>query len=217
MTRQGNPEILKLIRKHFPAITEIGLQEEIAQVGYLMDFEQGTTIMDFGHYIKLVPLIIKGSIKVVREDDDRGHEIFLYFLNPGETCSMSFSCCMMNKQSDIRTTAEDDTLLIGIPVKYVDAWMMKYTSWKNFVMSSYDQRMQELIRTIDTIAFHQMDERLLTYLQQKSKAISSKLILTTHQNIAADLNASREAVSRLLKTLERKGQIKLGRNKIELL
>ena len=107
--------------------------------------------------------------------------------------------------------------MIGIPVKYVDEWMMKYQSWKQFVMLSYDQRMSELVQTIDNLVFNNLEERLLKYLQQKSEAISSKIISGTHQDIAYDLNASREAVSRLLKKFENTGQIKLGRNKIELL
>ncbi len=212
-----DPQLLELVKKHFSSINEKALQEEIAKVGRLMHFKRGERIMDFGAYIKMVPLVISGSIKVVREHDEGDHEIFLYFLNGGETCSMSFSCCMMNKRSDIRTTAEDDTSLIGIPIKYVDEWMMKFPTWKNFVMRSYDQRMQELVRTIDHIVFHNMDERLLQYLQKKSVATTSNTIQTTHQDIAHDLNASREAVSRLLKKLENMGKIKLGRNKIELL
>jgi len=92
--------------------------------------------MGIGSYIRLVPLVVKGSIKVVREDDEDGKELLLYYLNKGETCSMSFSCCMMNKQSDIRTTAMEDSTMIAIPIKYVDEWMSKYPSWKRFVMSS---------------------------------------------------------------------------------
>lgn len=212
-----NSEILKLIQSHFPQIGEPKLQEEIATVGRLLHFKAGERIMDYGSYIKLVPLVITGSIKVVREDEERDNELFLYFLSAGDTCSMSFSCCMANKVSDIRTTAEDDTTLIGIPIKYVDEWMMKYKSWKSFVMLSYDQRMQELVHTIDNIVFHKLDDRLLDYLNKKAEATASKTIHATHQAIAHDLNASREGISRILKQLEKLGQIKLGRNKIELL
>ena len=148
-----NDHIPALIRQHFPMLNEKALQEAIAREGKLIEVKAGARIMDYGAYIKLVPLLIKGSIKVVREDPESGNEIFLYYLKTGETCSMSFSCCMMNKKSDIRTVAEDDTLLIGIPIKYVDTWMMQFPSWKNFVMSSYDQRMQELVKTIDKIVF----------------------------------------------------------------
>lgn len=208
-------QILDLIRKHFPQIAEKALQEEIATLGKLTEYSAGTTIMDVGQYVKIVPLVIEGSIKVSREDEN-GHELFLYYLQSGETCSMSFTCCMMNKKSEIRTIAEENTRMIGIPIRYVDEWMSKYQSWKNFVMQTYDQRMMELVRTIDSIAFQHMDERLLSYLHKKAQAIHSKVINATHQEIAYDLNASREAVSRLLKQLENEGQLKLGRNKIEL-
>lgn len=207
--------ILDLVRKHFPNIAEKALQEEIATVGKLTEFSAGTVIMDVGQYVKLVPLVIEGAIKVSREDED-GHELFLYYLQGGQTCSMSFTCCMMNKKSEIRTIAEENTKMIGIPIRYVDEWMTKYQSWKNFVMQTYDYRMMELVRTIDSIAFHHMDERLLAYLDKKAKATHSKVINATHQEIAYDLNASREAVSRLLKQLENDGRVKLGRNKIEL-
>ncbi len=209
-------DILQILRKYFPQIAEKALQEELAEVGKIMSFPAGETIMDFGSYIKLVPLVIEGSIKVVREDE-HGNEIFLYYLEKGQTCSMSFTCCMMNKQSIIRTVAEEDTTLVGIPIKYMDPWMSKYQSWKNFIMLSYDERMTAMLKTIDSIAFQKMDQRLLDYLEKKSAATSSKIINATHQEIALDLNASREAISRLLKQLEKMGAVKLGRNKIELL
>jgi CRP/FNR family transcriptional regulator len=172
--------------------------------------------MDYGGFIKLVPLVVSGVIKVVREDEN-GNEIFLYFIQGGESCTMSFSCCIRNKRSEIRADVEDDTVIIGIPIQHIDDWMSKYQSWKNFIMSSYDARINELIYAIDSIAFTKMDERLLRYLEDKSYALNTKIIQTTHQNIAYDLNASREAVSRLLKKLEQDGTVKLGRNKIELL
>ena len=178
-----NTEILKLIEQHFPSLSEPALKKEIAAVGMLIEFEAGKVIMNFGSYIKLVPLVVKGSIKVVREDEEEAKEIFLYYLNAGETCSMSFSCCMMEKRSDIRTTAEDDSLLVAVPIQYINDWMSKYPSWRNFVMRSYDLRMQEMVKTIDNIAFKKMDERLLQYLKQRSKANNSKTIHSTHQEI----------------------------------
>ena len=208
--------ILSLLRSHFPQIAEKELQEEIATLGNIIHFKAGELIMDFGSYIKLVPLVVTGSIKVVRQDEE-GHELFLYYLEAGQTCSMSFTCCMMNKKSIIRTTAEDDTTLIGIPIKYVDKWMSDYQSWKNFVMLSYDNRMTELVKTLDSIAFKQMDSRLLEYLKKRAKATQSNIIHSTHQEIAYDLNASREAISRLLKQLEKLGKVELSRNQIALL
>ncbi len=209
-------EMLELLRRHYPQLAERGLQEEIVLVGKLLFFKAGETILDFGSYVRLVPLVVEGSIKVVREGEE-GKEIFLYYLQPGQSCTMSFTCCMMNKKSEIRTVAEEDTLLIGIPIKYMDEWMTRYQSWKNFVMLSYDNRMLELVKTIESIAFQKLDERLLQYLQKKAAITGNKIIQATHQDIAFDLNASREAISRLLKQLENQGQLRLGRNKVELL
>lgn len=207
--------ILDKVHKNFPRIAEKKLQEEIAEVGKMLTFQPGDTIMDIGSYVKMVPLVTKGSIKVSREDED-GHEIFLYYLQPGQTCAVSFTCCMMNKKSEFRTIAEEETEIIGIPIRYMDEWMTRYQSWKNFIMLTYDDRFNELIRTLDSIAFKKLDIRLEEYLRQKSSATGQKTLETTHQQIAFDLNASREAISRLLKQMENDGVVKLGRNKITL-
>lgn len=209
-------DITKLIRNNYPELTELALVKEIAANGTLMNFHAGALLQDYGSYIKIVPLVLEGSIKVLREDEE-GNELLLYFLSAGETCSMSFSCCMMDKKSDIRTIAEEDTTIIGIPIRLMNDWMRQYASWRNFVMMAYDNRMRELINTIDHIAFKELDARLLNYLKQRSEAINSRIIHTTHQEIAHDLHASREAISRLLKTLEKRDKVKLSRNKIQIM
>lgn len=210
---QGN--IPELLRNYFPQLSEKGLRDEIAQVGKVMSFSTGEMIMDYGSYIKLIPLVLQGSIKVTREGDD-GEEIFLYYLQGGDACTMTFTCCMRDKQSAIRTIAEDETQIIAIPTRYMDEWMMKYPTWKNFVMTAYDRRMLELIDTIDQIVFKKLDERLLDYLRKKARATGQKTLQTTHQDIAADLNVTRESISRLLKTMEKQQLLELGRNQITL-
>ncbi len=181
-----------------------------------MTFKEGEIIMDYGSFIKMAPLVIEGTVKVMRENR-YGDEIFLYYLSAGDTCASSFSCCLAQKRSFIKTIAEEDCKVIAIPVQYVDEWISKYRNWKEFVMQAYDRRIMELIDTIDSIAFMKMDERLMKYLEDRAFVTGSQTIHLTHQEIATDLNASREAVSRLLKKLERQGVIKLGRNRIELL
>ena len=210
-------EIQKIIHQKFPQLAEKNLQAAIAQVGQIMEFNAGEIILDYGSYIRLVPLIIEGSIKVTREDEETGKELLLYFINAGDTCSMSFTCCMMDKKSAIRTEAVEKTRLIGIPIKYVDSWMGKYQSWKNFIMRSYDHKMLELVRVIDNVAFRGLDDRMKKYLQELTHSLNSQIIQITHQQIADDLNVSREAVSRLLKKLETLGKVKLGRNQITIL
>jgi CRP/FNR family transcriptional regulator len=208
-------DIQSLLQQHFPNLAEPGLQDEIIDNGQVMTFEEGEVIMDYESYIRFVPLVISGTIKVIRQDEE-GHELFLYYLEPSDTCSMSFTCCMMNKRSVIKAVAEEETTFIAVPTRQVDTWMTKFISWKNFVMNTYDQRMLELVKVIDSIAFSNMDQRLMQYLEKRSKATNTKIINATHQEIAYDLNASREAVSRLLKRLEKTGAVELGRNVIFL-
>lgn len=205
-----------LLIKHFPQLNDLKLIDEMVEVAMEYDFKEGQIIMDYGENIRMVPLVIKGSIKVMREDDD-GNEMFLYYLNGGEACATSFTCCMTNKKSYMKTIAEYDTKVLGLPLKKVDDWISEYRVWKNFVMQAYDSRILEMVSTLDSIAFMRMDERLIKYLQETATALNSNVISNTHQKIANDLNASREAISRLLKLLEKKGMIKLSRNRIELL
>lgn len=213
---EAKAQINDILKKVFPHLLHPQLVEEIQEVGQLMRFKEGDVLIDYGQYIRMAPLVLEGSLKIMRENDE-GEELFLYFLSAGESCSMSFTCCLAEKRSSIRAVVDDDVLVLGIPVQYVDQWISKYTVWKNFVLRSYDQRLMELIQTIDTIAFKKLDERLVDYLKQLVKNHNSKHLNITHQQIASDLNASREAVSRLLKKMEKMGDLILGRNKIEIL
>ena len=209
-------DIIEILKKSFPSIYERELQEEIASVGVVRSFPTGSTLMDIGSYIKSVPLVVEGSIKVLREDE-QGHEIFLYYVDSSNTCAMSLTCCLGFEKSKIRAVVDEETTIISIPVQYMDEWMNKYSSWKNFVMMTYSHRFEELLKTIDLIAFHKMDERLWMYLTNKSRVLDNTMLNVTHQEIAYELNSSREAISRLLKKLEKMGKIKLYRNRIELL
>lgn len=207
--------IESLIRENFPELTEDGLVQEIVQNGRVFKARRDEKIMEIGAYIKNMPLIIEGAIKILRQDD-KGRELFLYYLQSGETCAMSLTCCLANERSSIRAVAEEDTELVMLPVELMDDWMTKYPSWKSFVMQTYSRRFDELLHTIDGIAFNKMDQRVWNYLLDKSTANNSLTIETTHQQIADELNSTREVISRLLKKLEKDGKITLGRNRIEL-
>ncbi len=192
------------------------LQEELRSESQMKSFPEGSVIIEIDQYIKNIPIVVKGTIKVIREDEE-GNELFLYYVNAGSTCAMSLTCCMRDQQSQIRAIAEESVELLTVPVKKMDEWMMQFRSWKDFVMQSYSNRFEELLHTIDLIAFHHMDERLVSYLEKKAQIHHAKSVTVTHQEIALELNSSREAVSRLLKKLENLGKVKLLRNKIELL
>jgi CRP/FNR family transcriptional regulator len=200
----------------FPILFEDELKRELQSASRLYKVPAGDIIMDIDQTIDQIPLVIKGSIKILREDEE-GNEIFLYYLEPGSACATSITCCLTGQKSTIRAIAEDDTEYLAIPVHYSDEWMIKYKSWKNFVMNTYAERFEELLKAIDQLAFKKMDERLAKYLHDKAELHESHEIHISHQEIAYDLNTSREVISRLLKQLEKIGSIKLGRNRIFML
>lgn len=205
-----------LLQKTYGHIFEKELIDEIVQVSVHKDFKEGDVLIDFGDYIKKMPLLISGAIKIMREDLDEG-EMLLYFLEKGDTCAMTMACCIGDPKSEIRAVAENDGQIIMIPVNKMEEWLGKYRSWRNYVFSSYNNRLKEMLSAIDNLAFMNMDERLISYLFDKAKINNSNRILSTHQDIAYDLNTSRVVISRLLKALEKKGKIKLHRAYIELM
>lgn len=195
---------------------EEALLSEIAQVGTFKEVQAGHKLMEIGEYIKGMPLLVSGAIKVMREDSD-GDELLLYYLEQGDTCSMTMSCCMGQSKSEIRAVAETDARLIMIPIRKMEEWTAKYRSWRNFVFESYNNRLNEMLLTIDSIAFLNMDERLVQYLREKARINQDDTIHNTHQEIAYDLHSSRVVISRLLKKLEQLGKIELHRNYIKIL
>lgn len=208
--------MIELLQLHYGTIFEEKLLQEIAHVSVLREFQEGDVLIDFGDYIRKMPLLLNGAIKILREDFDEG-ELLLYFIEKGDTCAMTMACCLGNTKSEIRAVAETNGLLIMVPVEYMEEWLGKYKSWRNFVFNSYNSRLKEMLSTIDSLAFMNMDERIISYLIDKSKIAKSKEIQATHQDIAYDLHTSRVVVSRLLKALENKGRIRLHRASIELL
>jgi CRP/FNR family transcriptional regulator len=206
------------IQRIFPLLRDTALVQEISENAQVMEFEAGDVLMDFGSYVKIMPLVIKGAVKVLRESDgDEGGELFLYYLYPGQSCAMTLNCGRINSPSEIKAVAEENTKIIAIPVQYINKWMDKYADWKEFTLQIYSSRFAELLQTLDSIAFHHMDERLINYLQHQIKAKKSQELQITHQQIAYDLNTSREVISRLLKKLEKNGVIKQGRNRLEII
>lgn len=189
---------------------------EISEVGLYKEVSEGFKLLKIGDYIKSMPLLISGAIKVLREDND-GDELLLYYLEKGDTCSITMTCCLGHKQSEIRAIAETDAKIIMVPVGKMEEWTAKYKSWRNFVFESYHNRINELLTTLDSIAFYQMDQRLIQYLKEKSRVKNESILKNTHQDIAYDLHTSRVVISRLLKKLEQMGKIELHRNYLKIL
>jgi len=198
------------------ALFEPALLQEIQQFGTWQSFKEGDLIMDYGKYIRMMPIIIKGTIKVLRLDEN-GNEILLYYLSSSESCSMAYSCCIEAKKSEVKAVAEDEVELIAIPHIKLDEWLCAYTSWKNYIMRSFNERFIELLKSIESIAFHKLDERLVAYLKEKQRHTGSSVIKASHYQIADELATSRVVISRLLKQLENSKKIILYRSEIKLL
>lgn len=205
--------MLQELKDAYGFIFEEELIKEINEVGVLKSANAGETIMDINNYITSMPLLLEGAIKILREDKD-GNELLLYFLERGDTCALTLSCCLGKTRSEIRAVAEKDTSFIMVPIAKIEEWTANYKSWRNFVFESYQSRLTEMLETIDTLAFMNMDQRLLRYLQDKAKINQSEELQVTHQQIAYDLNTSRVVISRLLKKLEIDNKILLQRNHI---
>ena len=205
-----------LIHQRFPFFKEPELVDAIANVAKEVFVAEGEPIIKVGEFIKSTPLITQGLLKIVRQDED-GHEILLYYLDGGNTCVMTVTCCMKQEQSKIKAIAETDTHLLLIPFHYMDEWMRNFRSWRNFILQTYSARFEEMLAALDSIAFESLDNRLIRYLAERENALGTEEFHITHQQIAQELNSSREAVSRLLKKLENSGHIALGRNKIKII
>jgi CRP/FNR family transcriptional regulator len=204
------------LKDYFSVVFEKDLIDEIIEVGTYKKVKENDLLLDLGDKFDKIPLILSGAIKISREDKN-GDEIVLYFLERGDTCTITFGSGLNSVKSKVRGVAEKDSEVVLIPVEKLEEWMVKYKSWRNFVIDSYNIRLSEMLEAIDTLAFLKMDKRLYKYLTDKVKIMRSSTLNTTHQHIAQDLNTSRVVISRLLKQLENEKKIKLHRNKIEVL
>lgn len=200
------------LRKLFPTLEE-QLIEELIMHGTIKEVKAGDTILKVGQTIRSTMLIIDGLVKLYREDDE-GKEFFIYHLDAGQACSLSMVCAANHETSEVLAKALTDATILSIPLQFMEQWMSKYKSWYQFVITSYRNRLEEMLKTIDAIAFNNMDERLEDYLKKQVGKLGNNLKMT-HQEIATDLNSSREVISRLLKKMETKNWVIIHRNSIQ--
>jgi CRP/FNR family transcriptional regulator len=207
--------IKEKIEATYPYQFEDELLNEIDELGSLIEFKANDVMIDLNQFIKGMPILLSGAIKIMREDFDEG-ELLLYFLEKGDTCAMTMACCLGDRQSKIRAIAETDGELVMIPITKMDEWLAKYASWRRFIFDSYNNRMEEMLVAIDNLAFNDMNQRLKKYLLDVASINKGKVIVKTHQEIAYELNTSRVVISRLLKALEKEGFLQLNRNEITI-
>lgn len=200
------------IRETFPGLEE-ALYEEMEQCGEIMEMPAGTTMLRKAQIIRSSMLILKGIVKLYQEDEE-GNEFFMYDIESGEACAVSMVCTYRQENSQVVAKALTDVTVLMIPLEYMDEWLGKYRSWHYFVIRTWKARYEELLNTVNEIAFKNMDERLEFYIKRQVEKMGPQIRLT-HQEIASDLNSSREVISRLLKKMEKNGWIIIHRNSFE--
>lgn len=204
-----NPEELMQM---FPMF-EKDLATYLSSIGEIRVFNEGEMLMKTGQFFKSAVLIVRGHVKLYREGEE-GNEFFMYYLDPGDACALSMICATRNQASSIMAVADEETEVILIPIQFMDKLMREFRSWYYFVLETYRNRFEELLSVIDNVAFKNMDERLVWYLKRQAEK-SGNAMNIKHQQIANDLNTSREVVSRLLKKMEKEGMLTLNRNLID--
>lgn len=204
------------LKEKLSSIFEKDLINEIIEVGKIHHLKEGDVIMDYGKPIRFMPIILSGTLRVMKMDEE-GREIILYYLSSNESCAMAYACCMEAKKSEIKAIAEDNVELIAIPHDKLDEWLVKYPSWKSYIFRSFTQRFNELLKSLESVAFHKLDERLVNYLKNKAKVSGKTSIPLSHNQIAEEMGTSRVVISRLLKQLENEKKLVLYRNEIKLL
>jgi len=211
-----NPAFLKeQLHLHFNTIFEKRLINEISKHGVYKTYEKNDLLIDIGVEMTHIPLIINGLVKISRENNNE-HEILLYYLEEGDTCAISFANCIHQSKSMFRASAEEKVACIMFPVDKTEEWMIKFKTWRVFIIDSYHNRLEEMIGVINGLAFFKLDSRIYKYLTNQVKIRNSEDLLITHQEIANDLNSSRVVISRILKMLEQQGKLKLDRRKIHV-
>lgn len=192
-----------------------GLSERLIQAGNVRKFAEGEVILDENMRIRAIPVVTKGSVRVIRRDED-GRELLLYNIRSGESCIMSLLGGLHNDTSKVVAVAEEDTDVLFIPIDQVSALIRDNPEWLNYIFRLYHKRFEELLEVVNAVAFKKVDERLLDFIKKKCAMTNSRTLLVTHDQLAHELGTARVVVSRLLKRMEEEGIVNLGRNKITL-
>lgn len=192
------------------------LRSEVDSFAVIKEFKAGAIILSEDNYIQAIPIVLKGSLKVLRTDPD-GREILLYYIQPGESCIMSFLGGIHHETSKVKALVEEDCEILMIPVAKAGDWIKKFPEWTDYIFKLYHKRFEELLSVVNAIAFQQLDDRLWHLLEKRREIYHSNELIITHQQLADDLGSTREVISRILKQFEAQGKVRISRNKIELM
>lgn len=194
-----------LINRHFPFLPE-PLRLEMEADGMLKEFPAGTELLREGQYVKVIPIVFDGLVKVMGRFDDK--DLLLYYIRPKESCIMSFSAVLDNTPSKILAITEEATTALLLPSPSVEKWVRDFPAFNRLFYQQFNQRYEDMLQTIRALFYERMDQRLLSYLRQKAAIKGNTVMTLRHWEIASDLGSAREVISRLLKKLETEGLIR---------
>ncbi len=203
-------EILKIL----DFLLEKDLKDAILENSQLLTFSKGDVVVRAGEYVKVLPIVLEGAIRVFQANEER--EILLYYVEPGQTCMMSLSACFFNNQSPSIAIATEETTVLAIPTRFITEWQKEYKSWNDYIIKTFRKRYDELLYTFEGVAFEHIDKRILDYLTTRKERNNSNVIEISHQSLANELGTTRVVVSRILKQFELDGKVRLHRRGIEL-
>ena len=191
------------------------LAQQLSAVGIHKEFKAGTTVVQEETSSGSIPLVLKGTLRVMRTEPD-GREILLYYIKAGESCVMSVLGGWNASTSKVRAEVEDNAEILFLPVDRMIELGRDYPQWIEYLFRMYHRRFEELLDMVNAIAFQKMDERLWNLLLRKAELQKARILYVTHEQLANELGTARVVVSRLLKELETRGKLTLARNKIRL-
>ena len=205
---------ISLLSKNLNFFPEAEFQKELLEHGKLVSLNKGDVIVKDGQYVRFLPIVLKGAIRVYQQKEDR--EILLYYVRAEETCTMSLSAAYFNNKSTSHGVAVEPTEIFVFPSELITSWQLKYPSWNKYVMRMFRSRYDELINSLERVAFDHINVRVMEYLKKKSEAEASQTLTLSHQSLAHELGTTRVVISRILKQFEREKKIKLSRRSISL-
>lgn len=199
----------------FSFLGDTELQREVLHNGEIVSFNKGDVVVREGQYVKFLPIVLEGSIRVFQQKNER--ELLLYYVTPQQTCTMSLAAAYFDNKSTSFGVAVEPTDAFVFPSHLIMEWQLKYPSWNKYVMRMFRTRYDELLKAFETVTFEHIDARITQYLKRKMQQENSRTINISHQRLANEIGTTRVVVSRILKQFEKDKKIKLSRGAIRVL
>jgi CRP/FNR family transcriptional regulator, anaerobic regulatory protein len=209
--------VYEIVKNNFQQLaSSTSLTQEIDDIGFIDSFKKNTVILKEKSYVKVIPLVVSGLIKIYKEEEN-GHEVLLYYIKPGETCIVSVMAAEKDEKVNVKGVVEEDCTVILIPKHKLYNLRKNYPKWNLYIYEQFNDKFDEVIDMVKVLTFSNKEKRLEDYLIKKASLNSSKVVKKSHQEIANELGSSREVISRLLKKLEKEGKIELSLRNIKIL